>query len=76
MLSGSIFTGVGSLLGFLISSLGWGMPRLFTDIGLRGVGGFGGAGTGDDRVGKVILIVIVVIGLCIALTWIFGVLER
>jgi len=76
LLAGSVFTGLGSLLGFVISSLGWGMPRLFTDVVVRGIGGGGGAATDNDTVGKLLLFILVLVGLCIALSWIFGVVER
>jgi len=42
------------------------------DIGI----GWGGSVNTDDKIGTVIVAILVIIGLCIALTWIFGVIER
>ena len=68
---GSVLTGCFSLLGWVVSfcsvggglhggrSMFWWSPN------------FGGGGRSDGDLGKVLLVIVVVIGLCIALSWIY-----
>ena len=77
LLYGSTVTGLGSLLGWVISLVGGGGGRLAADF--AGYGRFGGGvggGGGGDKAGKIILVVLVVIGLCVALKWIYDRIER
>ena len=78
MISGSVVTGMGSLLGWVVSLLGGGGGRWLGDAigyGGRGLGGGGGGGGGNDKAGKIVVIIVVVIGLCIAFKWIYDRIE-
>jgi hypothetical protein len=61
-----MLTGGFSLLGWMVSFLGPGAPRLnlwySPNLGARS----------DSDLGKILVVIAVVIGLCIALLWIFG----
>lgn len=77
MISGSVVTGMGSLLGWVLSLLGGGGGRWVGDVigyGGRGLGG--GGGGGNDKAGKIIVVILVVIGLCIAFKWIYDRIEH
>jgi len=64
---GSAVTGLGSLVGWLASTVG-GAPIRFLDV-LHLHGGGGGSG---DSIGKVLLAIAIVVGLMVALSWIFS----
>ena len=68
---GSTLTGVGSLLGWLISLLGGGGGWWLRTLDLGGTGRLGGGGGGNDKAGKIILAVLVVVGICLAFKWIY-----
>ncbi len=78
---GSYITGLGSLIGAGVSAMGFGTFRLgwdvFGDNGLRGLRGGRGGGGGGERggVGELLVIIAVVIGLMVALYWVFNVVE-
>ena len=71
---GSTLTGVGSLLGWLISLMGGGGGWWLRTLDLGGTGRLGGAG-GNDKAGKIILAVLVVVGICVAFKWIYDRIE-
>lgn len=71
LISGSIATGLGSLLGWLLTAAGGGFGGGWFfggDVGGR-VGGR------DDKAGQLLVAIMVVVGLCLALTWIYDRLE-
>ena len=71
---GSTFTGLGSLLGWLISLVGGGGGWWLRTLDLGGTGRLGGGG-GNDKAGKIILAVLVVVGICLAFKWIYDRVE-
>ena len=78
--AGSVMAGLGSLLGALVTwAGGFGVFRFGLDVGGWRGGGLGdllGGGSGESKWGGVLLIVLVVVGLIVALCWVFGVVER
>ena len=67
---GSMATGLGSLFGWAISIFGGLGPRIyFESIGMPRI-------DANDKAGKIILGVFVVVGLVLALVWIFGKVNK
>ena len=67
-------TGLGSLLGWLISLVGGGGGWWLRTLDLGGTGRLGGGGS-SDKAGKIILAVLVVVGICLAFKWIYDRVE-
>ena len=67
---GSIATGAGSLIGWVTTVLPYGGFRMFGDFG------FLTRGERDNKAGSLLFGLMVIIGLAIALYWIYGRLER
>ena len=75
LIYGSTLTGVGSLLGWLISLVGGGGGWWVRTLDLGGAGRLGGPG-GNDKAGKIILAILVVVGVCVAFKWIYDRIEK